>query len=428
LLIARDGEQAARAIERFGPPALLIVDLELPVKNGFTLIEAVRKDERRHPGIVAWASSRAMREYASARLAGLGVRVMSDAASPSVIRAAIAHALEPEEFDVTPEPAADPEELRHRMDDLATRARQISGAAGVAIYMRPPGDTRFRASFSWASDDVMPHSPTHLPRAFDRITRAGESVLIRDVTLDPDRIDADDLHDGVRGLAGVPIVADGELMGAICVFDVKPLPIDDRTLASLRALGDDQVEPPKPVAAPPAPAGVFRDRASDRDPSINGVAADAKLRITSVDWPPSLLERQGGEFAVARELARARREGHQLSVILFDVAAADEPVPAVDDASLEVVSETLLRAIRQSDLPIKWSSSELLVVLPGLSDQQARSVAERVRAALHAGSRHRLAIAGGVAELKSDERFGDVVDRARERVAMARGRGHNRVY
>jgi diguanylate cyclase (GGDEF)-like protein len=146
-----------------------------------------------------------------------------------------------------------------------------------------------------------------------------------------------------------------------------------------------------------------------------------------VDWPPSLLERQGGEFAVARELARARREGHQLSVILFDLAPAAEVEQQIDDKALETVTETLLRAIRQSDLPIRWSGSELLVVLPGLADQQARSVAERVRAALHAGARHRLAISGGVAELKDEERFGDVVERARQRVAMARGRGHNRV-
>jgi diguanylate cyclase (GGDEF)-like protein len=427
LLIARDGDQASRALEKFGPPALLIVDLDLPVKNGLALIETLRADQRRHPGILAWASSRAMREYASARLAGLGVRVMSDAASPAVIRAAIAHALAPEEIDVAAEPSSELDELRTRMADLSARARQICGTPGVAIYMRAAGDTKYHASFAWTLDDLMPHSPTHLPGAFEHISRSGESLVIRDVTLDEGCTASSAVHDGVRGLAGVPIFADREVVGAICVFDIKPLQVDEPTLAALRALGDDQFDA-RPMLMPPGPTSGFRDRASDRDPSINGLAGDSRLRITSVDWPPSLLERQGGEFAVARELARARREGHQLSVILFDVAPVESPLPAIDDASVEVVSETLLRAIRQSDLPIRWSSSELLVVLPGLSDQQARSVAERVRAALHAGARHRLAISGGVAELKTDERFGDVVDRARERVAMARGRGHNRVF
>ena len=92
-----------------------------------------------------------------------------------------------------------------------------------------------------------------------------------------------------------------------------------------------------------------------------------------------------------------------------------------------MVADTFVRAILQSDLPIRWSVSELLLVLPGLKGNEARMVAERVRAALQAGSGHRLNVSGGVAELANEERFADVVDRARQKVAMAVGRGHNRV-
>jgi diguanylate cyclase (GGDEF)-like protein len=427
LLIARDGEQAMRAIERFGPPALLIVDLALPGKDGFEVIEAVRRDGRRHPGIIAWAASRAMREYAASRLSRHDVHVISDTASPATMRAAIAHALEPgtDEERAPAAPPAEPDNLRQKMADLANRARQLCGTPGVAVYMRAPNDTRFQASFTWMSDDLMPHSPLHLPQAFERVTQTGESIVMKDVLLDERAASPELTDDAVRGFAGVPIVADRDVIGAICVFDTHPLELDDPTLASLRALGHVTFDGAR-VILPAIPSAGFRDRATDRDASGQPVA-DERIRIDAVDWPPSLLERQGGEFAVARELARARREGHQLSVILFDLAPAASVEPAVDDEALEKVTETLLRAIRQSDLPIRWSGSELLVVLPGLADHQARSVAERVRAALHAGARHQLAISGGVAELKSDERFGDVVDRARQRVAMARGRGHNRV-
>jgi diguanylate cyclase (GGDEF)-like protein len=426
LLIARDGEQALRAIERFGPPALLIVDLALPVKDGFEVIETMRRDMRRRPEIIAWASSREMREYAASRLSRHDVHVIGDSASPATMRAAIAHALEPDVDEREPAPpAAEPDNLRQKMEDLANRARQLCGAPGVAVYMRAPNDSRYQASFTWMSDDLMPHSPLHLPQAFERITHSGDSIVMRDVTVAVGAASPELTDDAVRGFAGVPIVADREVLGAICVFDIEPLDLDDRTLASLRALGHVTFDGSR-VMLPALPAAGFRDRASDRDPSGNPVVED-RIRVDAVDWPPSLLERQGGEFAVARELARARREGHQLSVILFDLAPAANVEPVVDDEALEKVTDTLLRAIRQSDLPIRWSGSELLVVLPGLADTQARSVAERVRAALHAGARHRLAISGGVAELKSDERFGDVVDRARQRVAMARGRGHNRV-
>jgi diguanylate cyclase (GGDEF)-like protein len=427
LLIARDGEQAMRAIERFGPPVLLIVDLALPVKDGFTLIEALRRDDRRHSEIIAWASSRAVREYAASRLNGLDVHVIAESAAPATMRAAIVHALEPkpdDPEDTVSEPSSDSDGLREKMADLANRARQVCGTPGVAVYMRAPGEARYRASFTWMSDDLMPHSPVHLPRAFDRISQSGESIVVRDVALDS-AASPDDAYDAVRGFAGVPIVADREVLGAICAFDTKPLRLDDRTLAALRSLGHVTFDGSR-VMLPSIPVG-FRDRATDREAQGAPAADTARIRITSVDYPPSLLERRGGEFAVARELARARREGHQLSVILFDLAPSQGVEQAVDDRALESVTDTLLRAIRQSDLPIRWSGSELLVVLPGLADHQARSVAERVRAALHAGARHQLAISGGVAELKSEERFGDVVERARQRVAMARGRGHNRV-
>ncbi len=426
LLIARDGEQAIRAIERFGAPLLLIVDLSLPIKDGFAVIEAVRRDERRRSEIVAWAASRDMREYASARLTGQDVHVISDTAPRATMRAVIEHAIAPR--DVAPDDAGDAtselDDLRQRMTDLSNRARQLCGTPGVGIYMKVPGDTRYRAAFAWTSDDLMPHSPQHLPRAFERIAQTGESILALDLT---DHLAADDSSvDAVRGLAGVPIVAGGEVLGAICVFDIKPLDLDERSFSSLKTLGHVAFDVAS-VVLPTAPASGFRDRASDRasDGAKSGEAS--QVRPHAVDWPPSLLERRGGEFAVARELARARREGHQLSVILFDCAPVEQSETGIDEAALEALTDTLLRAIRQSDLPIRWSGSELLVVLPGLADTQARTVAERVRAALHAGARHRMAISGGVAELKADERFGDVVDRARQKVAMARGRGHNRV-
>ena len=180
LLIARDGEQAVRAIERFGPPLLLIVDLALPIKDGFAVIEAVRRDEGRRSEIVAWAASREMREYASARLNGLDVHVISDTAPRATMRAAIAHAIEPKDVaaDDATDAAAEPDDLRQRMTDLSNRARQLCGTPGVGIYMKIPGDTRYRASFAWISDDLMPHSPHHLPRAFEQIAQTGESIFV----------------------------------------------------------------------------------------------------------------------------------------------------------------------------------------------------------------------------------------------------------
>jgi len=248
--------------------------------------------------------------------------------------------------------------------DSHSSAREHAPAAGAAVRFGDLGETEVHATVTWHTETMVAQAP-------------------------------------------VP-----DMNGAARVFADAPLPVDAHDAFSWGADGEiqaAQVDPP---------------RQSATDSNVDELAL-------SGDWQPTLLERKRGEFEVARELARVRREQRQLSVVLFDVSepANDHAstAPHVRDELLQGVAETLVRAIRQSDLPIHWSGNELLLVLPGLAGTEARAVAERVRAAMQAGGRHRVAVAGGVAELDTDEQFGSVVRRARAKLAEALSRGHNRV-
>jgi diguanylate cyclase (GGDEF)-like protein len=420
-LLARDGAQAAGIIDRFGPPLLLIVDLALPSTDGFELVDRLRDRHGDGSEVIAWAISREMREYAGARLGKHGVRVIAGTAARSAIKGAIERCLERRveaepENELSPAPTWSPEQLQRVMAELTYRVQHLVNTPGVAVYLRAPGEHTYRASFSWNSDGLMPHSSSHIPRAFQEIATTGRTVVARDLKL---HVADAGQPDAVRGLAAVPVRAGAEVLGALCVFDVEPLPVTDAQIAALESLGRTVVEEVELQVGSDRLPPVAKEVDIIRDRSL------ATIATRTVDWPPALLERVGGEFAVARELARARREGKEMSVILFEIA------PLTTDANLEEsvqqASETLLRTIRQSDLPIRWSGREFLVVLPGLAGDGARMVAERVRAALQAGARHRVAVAGGVAELSDEEGFGEVVSKARERVGLARGRGHNRI-
>jgi diguanylate cyclase (GGDEF)-like protein len=436
VLIARSSQQAIRVIEQFGAPALLLVDLALPEAGGLPVVDAAAKAmTARVPRIIAWSGSRELREYATSHLKGQHARLLSGTASAHTIRAAIARALSPagggRPTGDSPAELFPNSDFRQVITRLSERVRAATTQPGLAIYLRLPNEAKYRAVFSWAADDLMPHSPHHIPRAFDTVRDTGDTVVLRDIAnvrdLPPAGVD-----DAVRGLVAVPITAADQRVGAICVFDVKPLSITAGEIEALAALGRSVFEEtgrsPAPVRlepdAAPAEPSTFRERADDRRPDDPGRPRRGPVII---DWPPTLLERAGGEFAVAREIARARREGHQLSVVLFDVTAAAESALDAQDERLERVASTLLRTIRQSDLPIRWSVTELLVVLPGLGGSEARTVAERVRAALQAGAQHQLAVSGGVAEIAPDERFSTVVDRARQKLSTAVGGGHNRV-
>jgi len=227
-----------------------------------------------------------------------------------------------------------------------------------------------------------------------------------------------------------------ELIGAACALGDTPIAVESEALSRVDRLAEAVFILEQP-AAPPAPdpptAPVVRKDRRARSthvagPCEGGCRDDAPADVA---WAPALLERQRGEFEVARELARARREPRELSIVLFEISqlarGQSDPARSQDEQLLAGVADTLVRGIRQSDLPIRWSGHELLLVLPGLPAAEARMVAERVRAAMQAGGRHRVAVSGGVAELATDEQFSTVVTRARAKVAEARVRGHNRV-
>jgi GGDEF domain-containing protein len=350
--------------------------------------------------------------------------VLSSTAPLASLRAAIDRALRNRlAAGAASRDLASPEHVHALMSRVADEALRAMALPGAAVYLRAPQDSQYRALFKWVANESLPESPHHVPEAFATAQRTGEVVVIRDLA--SAAIDGIVRHDAVRGLVAAPIIFEAQAVGAICVFDVQPLKVTDAQVAALAALGREALSPQ--AAGTAADKGSldtrqFRDRVNDR------AVADATRLPPSVDFPPVLLERSGGEFAVARELARARREGRQLSVVMFDVASSLSREAAVSaDDRLPLVADSLLKAIRQSDLPIRWSVSELLVVLPGLGAVEARKVAERVRAALFAGSQHSVAISGGVAEIEGNERFSSVIDRARERVSLAVVRGHNRI-
>jgi diguanylate cyclase (GGDEF)-like protein len=427
-IVARDGQEAVAVLARRGTPGLLIVDLSLPrqdgvpdsPKDGFVVIDAIATADRGRVAMIAWSSHRELREFAVNRLAGLNVRILSSSVAPSVLRSAIEAAFpNPGTQKALVDHAAEEtgSDVHESMAQLSDKAQRLCGTAGVAVYLKGPDDTQFRTSVTWLSETPLPHPPVFLPSVFEAVLATGESFFRRDVTTQPLSKVTTDV---VRGLGAVPLVdVHGQIVGAMCVFDLNPVAFDSTVVNSLKALGRGVS-----LRAAAEPAAV--------EPAVLSPVpkpAESTTSPPSTDLPPPLLDRVAGNVAVARELARLRREQRHLSVVLFDVDAvnrADQSVSAPSEA-VGNVGETLTKAIRGSDLAIRWTTDALLVVLPGLGLAEARPVAERVRAALAASARHRLAVSGGVAELLPDETFDSVVARADDRVRMARERGHNRV-
>lgn len=424
--VARHGNEADSLLQQFGPPVLLITDLALPPRDGFALIEAVRDIDRGRAEFIAWSSSRALREFAAHRLAGLNVRVFGTRIAPDVLRRAVGRALRGVATGELPSGPPDPpaDDVQEVMTAVSEEARRLCGTPGVAVYVKTPGETPCRAFVTWTSEAPFPQSQHWMPDLLNVILETGDALVLPAVTKgSPGEPAASMSQDGVGGLVAVPLLgAEQQVVGTICVFDLTPLTFGDAGVEALRALG----RRPRPrLSATPDPGplaphpGVTGSRASD------GGAAP-------VAGPPTvLLDRQDGDRALARELARRHRDRQQLSVVLFDVdpltgaprGARHRPNPD----SLAGAYDAATKTVRGSDLAIQWDREQLLLVLPGLNHTDARRVGERVRAAMQAGARHGVLVAGGVAELLAGDTTESVVARASARVQLAQARGHNRL-
>jgi diguanylate cyclase (GGDEF)-like protein len=156
--------------------------------------------------------------------------------------------------------------------------------------------------------------------------------------------------------------------------------------------------------------------------------------LARTDWLTGLVNRHGGEEAIAREVARSRRLGSPLCFALFDLdgfkQVNDVHGHAAGDDVLREVAKVMLGAVRGSDLAVRWGGDEILVVLPAVPEGGARAFAERVRkriAALTVPNRPRITVSAGVAELTKFEDVTAAIARADARMYQAKEAGRNRV-
>ena len=187
----------------------------------------------------------------------------------------------------------------------------------------------------------------------------------------------------------------------------------------------------KPVALPGGQGwlDLFRDVSSEV--ALNRALAEA----ANTDHLTRLLNRRGGQLAIAREVARARRDRSPLAFAMFDVdrfkRINDTLGHGAGDRVIAAVTGAVSASVRGYDLPIRWGGEEVLVVLPGAELSDARAVCERVRAAVAAlrlDGIPPVTISAGVALLAPSEASAEeAIARADEQLYQAKAGGRDRV-
>jgi len=147
-----------------------------------------------------------------------------------------------------------------------------------------------------------------------------------------------------------------------------------------------------------------------------------------------LTNRHGGEVAMGRELARAKREQRSLSLAMIDVDdfkhVNDSQGHAIGDRVLRSVARIATDCVRASDLVVRWGGDEFLLVLPSVTVDGARQIAERIRSRIETAASEPagVTVSAGASEVAPGDDLASALIEADVMLHRAKTEGRNRVF
>ena len=166
--------------------------------------------------------------------------------------------------------------------------------------------------------------------------------------------------------------------------------------------------------------------------------AEARLReLATTDAMSGLWNRRHFQALAEGELARARRQGGALSVVLADIdhfkQVNDRYGHEAGDHVIRHVSKTMREQLRAGDLIGRWGGEEFILLLPGCDAAGAAQLCERMRRHVSGspcdigGQQIPVTVSFGVMPLPLDEPFEQAVRHADGALYRAKNAGRNRV-
>jgi len=266
---------------------------------------------------------------------------------------------------------------------------------------------RLAAQLGYDEDFVAQHREIAIGECLcGRVAVAGEPLLSASATHDPRHtIHCAGMAD--HGHIVVPLKAQQRVVGVLCLHLAVDTTPDDLVVSALVTAGHH--------------IGVAIEHAR-----LYEAARERALH----DPLTGLANRRLMELVLERNLARARRAGSELSLVMIDVdhfkRFNDAHGHTAGDVVLRQLATAITASVRDADLAARYGGEEFLLLLPDAGLKQAAEAAERVRQLVAAQTA--VTISLGVACFH--ERLGSaqaLVDAADAAMYRAKRAGRNRV-
>jgi len=147
--------------------------------------------------------------------------------------------------------------------------------------------------------------------------------------------------------------------------------------------------------------------------------------------------RQAYEERLANEVARSKRYGTPLSMVVWDVdnfkATNDQYGHAGGDRVLKVIADLLSNNVRETDFVARYGGEEFVMLMPETKSETAIQVANKLREEIAQTPFHfhdvrvEVTISAGVAQYQQDELVTSLFERADAALYSAKEAGRNQV-
>jgi diguanylate cyclase (GGDEF)-like protein len=164
------------------------------------------------------------------------------------------------------------------------------------------------------------------------------------------------------------------------------------------------------------------------------VASKQFERWSLEDALTGIANRRHFEQTLAEQLPAAATADRPLTVAMVDVdkfkSVNDRFTHRVGDRVLKTLAAIMSSQMRERDLPARWAGDEFVILFDGATEQVARQVCERIRAAVAAfdwesvASGLRMSVSIGVSEVRAGDTLESVLHRSDQ--AMYRTKGTER--
>jgi|GEM_PF-1500891 len=157
--------------------------------------------------------------------------------------------------------------------------------------------------------------------------------------------------------------------------------------------------------------------------------------LATTDPLTSVLNRRKLNELMDKEIERCRRYERGAAVILFDLddfkKINDRHGHEMGDVVLKTVCTTVSEVIRNTDFLGRWGGEEFLILSTETSEEEARSLAERIRrqiAQRHATEALEVTVSVGVTAVRPDDTLRSLITRVDHALYSAKHAGKNRIY